>query len=82
MKAEQRIGVSLPTIYKDYLLQYGNDTINDSYNHIFSPDEIATSYSEIQDTLDNVLQSDFEHAVQNGTAKEGVLTYVARSEVE
>ncbi len=70
LKAEQRIGVSLPTIYKDYLLQYGNDTINDSYNHIFSPDEIATSYSEIQDTLDNVLQSDFEHAVQNGTAKE------------
>ncbi len=69
-KTEQTIGVSLPVIYKDFLLKYGQDIINDSYNHIFSPNEICTSYFEIQDTLDNVLKSDYEQAVRNGTSKE------------
>lgn len=69
-KAEQKIGVSLPDIYKDFLLKYGKDDMNDTYNHLFPPDEISTSYLDIQDTLENVLTPDFEDAVQNGTAKE------------
>lgn len=69
-KAEQTIGVSLPVIYKDFLLKYGKDDINGGQNRILSPNRIFTSYFAIQELLDTALHQDFEKAIQKGTQQE------------
>lgn len=52
--AEKAIGVTLPTVYRDFLKTYGLDPINDRHNHINRPPEgIVTSYFYIQDTLED-----------------------------
>ena len=45
--AEQRIGVRLPQLYRDYLKTYGKETINTAFNEIFAPSDITTSYEKL-----------------------------------
>lgn len=45
--AEARLGVKLPAVYRDYLKQYGREEMNNSFNQLFAPDEIFTSYEQL-----------------------------------
>ena len=52
--AEKAIAATLPTVYRDFLKTYGLDPINNRHNHINCPPKgIATSYSYVQDTLED-----------------------------
>ncbi len=64
--AEKTIGVALPTIYRDFLKTYGLDPINNRHNHINCPPKgIVTSYSYIQDTLEDWAE-EFQEAKEQG----------------
>ncbi len=70
LAAEQRLGVQLPQIYREYLMKYGLDKINYEYNFILEPETIATTYEIIQESLDDEWQEEFEEAVQEGRQEE------------
>lgn len=60
--AERALGVTLPVPYRNFLKTYGLDSINQAYNHInHPPEEIVTSYSCIQSTLED-WKSEFQKA--------------------
>lgn len=68
-KAEKNIGVSLPDVYREFLLTYGKDDINTFYNHIAPPEEIFTSYQAIMETHEE-LEEEYKEAIENGTQDE------------
>ena len=37
-QAEENVGASLPTVYREFLKAYGKDEINSFFNNLFSPD--------------------------------------------
>ena len=51
LKAENRLGVSLPPVYRNYLRTYGRDPINFHFNQLQEPEEIQTSYRFVEDEL-------------------------------
>lgn len=51
-RLEQRIGVKLPKIYRGFLLHYGRDPVNTYFNQLQEPEEILTSYSIIEESLE------------------------------
>lgn len=64
--AEETIGAALPTVYRDFLKTYGLDPINNRHNHINCPPKgIVTSYSYIQDTLEDWAE-EFQEAKEQG----------------
>lgn len=68
-RAEQRLGVSLPPVYRDFLASYGQDPINTHLHQIFSPEEIVTTYQLIEDTLKD-WTPEFEIAVRDGRVED------------
>lgn len=68
-RVEQRVGVSLPPVYRDFLASYGRDPINTHLHQIFSPEEIVTTYQLIEDTLKDWMP-EFETAVREGREKD------------
>lgn len=68
-KAEKNIGVSLPDVYREFLLLYGEDDVNTFYNHIEPPEEIFTSYQAIMETHEE-LEEEYKEAIENGTQDE------------
>lgn len=64
--AEKSIAATLPTVYRDFLKTYGLDPINNRHNHINCPPKgIATSYSYVQDTLEDWAE-EFQKAKEQG----------------
>ncbi len=51
LEAENRIGVKLPKVYRNYLKIYGKDAVNTKCNSIMPPCDIDTSYNYIDYTL-------------------------------
>lgn len=49
--AEARLGVSLPPVYRNFLLAYGLDKINFHFNQLQYPGEIHTSYEALEGEL-------------------------------
>ena len=43
IRAEQNIGVTLPSNYRNYLIQYGLAKINYAYNYLVKPENIKTT---------------------------------------
>ena len=71
-KAEKRIGVRLPENYKSYLRKYGAEEINQSFNQIFEPQEIYTSYSSIEEKIEEYA---FERMSEETLVKEANNAY-------
>ena len=46
IRAEQNIGVTLPSNYRNYLIQYGLAKINYAYNYLVKPENIKTEKSK------------------------------------
>ena len=51
LETENRIGVQLPKVYRNYLKIYGKDAVNTKCNNILPPCDIDTSYNYIDYTL-------------------------------
>lgn len=47
-KYEERLHITLPERYQRYLRTYGQADINQMHNHLFTPEEILTSYQCIE----------------------------------
>lgn len=69
-QAEQHIGVALPQVYRDFLKNYGKDSVNSSCHRLFPPDEICTSYQAIEEELEYDWKEEFEEVVQEGTEED------------
>lgn len=65
-EAEKRLNITLPASYKKYLSLYGQNTINDKFNHINAPAEIICSY----DMIDEILEDDKEFFESASSEKE------------
>lgn len=49
--AETRMGMSLPSFYREFLMTYGKDYINYHFNHLEYPGNICTTYEILEDEL-------------------------------
>lgn len=63
--AEARLGLSLPPVYRDFLLAYGLDPINFHFNQLQYPGELYTTYAILEDELRS-RAPDFEKALRDG----------------
>lgn len=68
-QAEKQIGATLPAVYRNFLLTYGDDPINDLLHHINVPEDLCTTYQCIKEELEE-WESEFQEAVENGTEQE------------
>ncbi len=68
-EAEKNIGVSLPDVYREFLLLYGADDVNTFFNCIQPPEEIFTSYQAILEVHEEC-EEDYEESIQNGNEEE------------
>lgn len=68
-EAEKKIGVSLPDVYREFLLSYGADDINTFFNCIQPPEEIFTSYQAILEGNEE-WEEEYEEAIQSGNKEE------------
>lgn len=68
-EAEKNIGVSLPDVYREFLLLYGQDDINTFYNHIAPPEEIGTSYQAILE-MNEECEEEYKEAIQSENLEE------------
>lgn len=67
---EHKIGVKLPTAYRNFLLKYGENTIYNAFNDLFnSLEDIHTSYQIIDDILAG-LEEDFKESIRTGNQEE------------
>lgn len=70
-QAEENVGVSLPTVYREFLKAYGKDEINSYFNNLFCPpDEIFTTYQAIEEELEEDWKPEFQEAVEKGSEDE------------
>ncbi|MBS5144968.1 MAG: SMI1/KNR4 family protein [Butyricicoccus pullicaecorum] len=65
IRAEQNIGVNLPSNYRNYLIQYGLAKINYVYNHLVKPKNIKTTYQLIQQDIQKNWENEFLSAKDN-----------------
>ena len=48
-QAEENVGASLPSVYREFLKAYGKDEINSFFNQLFSPpNDIFTTYQQLR----------------------------------
>lgn len=59
IRAEQNIGVTLPSNYRNYLIQYGLAKINYAYNYLVKPENIKTTYQLIQQDIQKNWENEF-----------------------
>lgn len=69
-QAEQHIGAALPQVYRNFLKNYGKDSINSACHRLLPPDEIDTSYQAIEEELEYDWKEEFEEVVQEGTEED------------
>ena len=67
IRAEQNIGVTLPSNYRNYLIQYGLAKINYAYNYLVKPENIKTTYQLIQQDIQKNWENEFLKAKNIGT---------------
>ncbi len=69
-QAEENVGASLPSVYREFLKAYGKDEINSFFNQLFSPpNDIFTTYQAIEEELED-WEPEFQEAVENGSEDE------------
>ena len=66
IRAEQNIGVTLPSNYRNYLIQYGLAKINYAYNYLVKPENIKTTYQLIQQDIQKNWENEFLKAKNIG----------------
>ena len=68
-EAEQNIGASLPSVYREFLLQYGADKVNTFFNCIEPPEEICTSYQAIMEMIEEA-EDEYKEAIESGNQED------------
>lgn len=57
IETENRLGVKLPDIYRNYMMHYGKHNVNDIFNHICSPAEIQSNYVYLEEYLEDYVEN-------------------------
>lgn len=69
-EAQERLGVSFPQSYRDYLSRYGKDKVNTHHHQMMEPQKIYSSYELIQEDLADEWVGEYREAVEQGRESE------------
>lgn len=69
-EAENRLGVSLPQSYRNFLLNYGKDKVNTQLHQLMEPQKIYPTYELLQEDLAEEWAIEYQEAAKQGRESE------------